>query len=359
MKIGLILPGNIWFCPYVSIYKSALNAIGVEYELISWNRDGSDKTEGIQFNRQYDLNGRISKFYPYIQYVSFIKKTVLQNKYDKLIVFGPQLAIFMNKFLSKRFDKKFIFDYRDLSIEQKQPFKHFFLKVLKHSAANVISSPGFKKCLPQGFDYLLSHNFNLETAFSAIELSIKNDISFNKINVLTIGGIRDYSSNIDIVNALANKERFHLRFVGKGAAAQRIKQYAEENGISNISFEGYYPKESEASYINDATFLNIFYPKVLTHSTALSNRFYNALIHKKPMIVTANSIQGDYVEKYNLGLSLNDCSELDEKLLLWLQQTDFEKFCLRCNTLLKDFINDNEHLNKVIFSFASTENGPF
>lgn len=131
-----------------------------------------------------------------------------------------------------------------------------------------------------------------------------------------------------------------MQFVGKGSAAGRIEYYAKENGVKNIEFEGFYPKESEPEYIKKATFLNIFYPRIITHDTALSNRFYNALIYRKPMIVTTGTTQGDYVEQNKLGLSLCSCDNLDMKIKDYLNSFDYNSFKVQCNELLKDFLQD-------------------
>ena len=356
MKIGLILPGNVWFCPYVHIYTQILDEQKADYDIISWNRDGSEN-QRLQFDKQYKSNGRLSKIYPYLRYASYIRKTIREKHYDKLIVFGPQLAIFINRFLAKYYKGRYIFDYRDLSIEQKSYFKHPFQRVLRNSYVNVISSPGFKKCLPSGFEYLLSHNFNVNAVREALagggdESEVRSSTT-TPINVLTIGGIRDYSSNIEVVKALANKKGFSLQFVGKGEASEMIEEYVSHHSIENVKFEGYYPKEKEAGYIRQSSFLNIFYPRIITHDTALSNRFYNALIYRKPMIVTADTTQGDYVKKHHLGLSLTDCDNLDIQLSEYLSTMDYDAFSHRCNELLREFLRDYDILKSRVIDFLS------
>ena len=329
-----------------------LDEMQVSYDLISWNRDGKDKKIGFQYESKTQLKGRLSKILPYLGYAKYIKKIVNANQYDRLIVFGPQIAIFLSRFLSKNFKGKFLFDYRDLSIEQKTFLKRPFKNVLISSYANVISSPGFKRCLPTDVHYLLSHNFDIDLVKHALEGKVESKESTSEVSVLTIGGIRDYSSNIEVVKALANKEGFQLHFVGKGAAASLIQSYVEEQKIQNVDFEGFYPKEKEAQYIQEATFLNIFYPKIISHETALSNRFYNSLIYKKPMIVTSNSVQGDYAEKYQLGLSLNDCTDLDLKIKSFLKTFDKVSFDARCNELLMMFLKDYEEVYDTVRKFV-------
>lgn len=354
MKLALILPCSIWFAPYVKIYEKVLIDQKVDYDLISWNRDGNDPKCGIQFMQNVTATRwRLQVLISYIQYANFVKKVIRRNKYDKLIIFSPQLGIFLSRFLIKNYSNKYIFDYRDLSIEQEVIFKYPYRQLLKHSAAIFVSSMGFIKCLPQGFNYKISHNFDIDIVRKALDNKDVLSFQTKQIDILTIGGIRDYSSNIEVVKSLANKKGYHLRFVGKGRAAALIEDYAKQNNIKNIQFKGYYEKNDEHIFIKNASFMNIFYPKIISHSTALSNRFYNALIYKKPMIVTAKSIQGDYVEKYNLGLSLEDCSELSMKIQQFLKNTNEESFNKRCNTLLREFVKDYDEFYSIVKTFIN------
>ena len=353
MKIALIIPCNIWFAPFVNIYTRVLDEHKIQYDIISWNKDGNENNKGLQYEKNIKDENLFVKLFHYVKFASFAKNTVRKNKYDKLIVFTPQCAIFMSRFLKKHYKNRYIFDYRDLSIEQNKVFRASFKQVLSNSCANVVSSPGFLKCLPKNYNYLISHNFNIDIVREALEDNTKVHFYKKELNILTIGGIRDYTSNIEVVKSLANKEGVNISFVGKGPASDPIKQYATEKEINNVTVMGYYKKEDEHKYIAEASFLNIFYPTIISHSTALSNRFYNALIYKKPMIVTTNSIQGDYVEKYNLGLSLENCEMLYEKCIEYLETENCDSFNKRCNDLLKEFINDYEEWSKMLHNFIN------
>lgn len=352
MKVAIITPNNLWFCPYVRIYTTVLDNEGIPYDIITWCRDGKDEEGCIQYKKNFKINYSFFKFFQYFLYAKFVKKTIKINKYDKVIVFTPQVGIFLSSFLENFYKGKYIFDYRDLSIEQKSYFKRYFLKLLDNSYANVISSPGFKKYLPANYDYILSHNFDIDIVRDALSSNISiTQFQQKTIDVLTIGGIRDYDSNVLVVNALANNEDFSVRFVGRGPSAHALMSYVERAAISNVSFEGFYPKEKEKEYIYNSTFLNIFYPRKPSHDSALSNRFYNSLIYKKPMITTEDTTQGDYTVKYNLGIALKDCSNLAEKLKNYIENTNQEAYYKRCDALLEEFIVDYERFLSMLKSF--------
>ena len=145
-----------------------------------------------------------------------------------------------------------------------------------------------------------------------------------------------------------------MNFVGKGPSAESLKTYSENSGFTNVHFEGYYPKEKEKDYINNSTFLNIFYPRKPSHDSALSNRFYNSLIYKKPMITTAETTQGYYALKHGLGVSVVDCTNLAEDLKKFLLNINMDEYNKRCNLLLQEFILDYDRFLTMLKSFIST-----
>lgn len=98
--------------------------------------------------------------------------------------------------------------------------------------------------------------------------------------------------------------------------------------------------------------MNIFYPRIVTHDTALSNRFYNSLIYHRPMIVTKNTCQGDYAESYQVGVAVVDCDNLTSNLQSFLLQ-DFDAYCKRCDSLLNDFLKDQEQFVNAVKEFVS------
>ena len=106
---------------------------------------------------------------------------------------------------------------------------------------------------------VLSHNFDINILKQAID---DNDLSYiinNKdINVLTIGGIRDYEQNAAIIEALGNQDDFLVSFVGRGIDAPRLEEFAKNGNYRNVIFSGYYDKKDEASIIQRSTIMNIF-----------------------------------------------------------------------------------------------------
>ena len=352
MKLGLLLPTNIYFCPYVKIYTDVLDKNNIQYDIIYPDKRGLKEEAAYRYTRKIDDKAnKIAKLLYYWDYSRFLRKTIKKEQYDKLIVFGPQVAIFLKSFLKKHYKNKFILDYRDLSIEQN--FKGIYGELMELAALHVVSSPGFIKCLPNVCDSVLSHNLDINIFKQSIN---DNDLSYTinnkEINVLTIGGIRDYEQNAAVIEALGNRENFLVSFVGRGIDAPRLEEFSKKGNYKNVRFSGYYDKKDESSIINKSTMMNIFYPRKLSHDTALSNRFYNSIFFRKPMITTADTIQGEYTKNYKLGLAITDTTNLAEEITTYLNTFNKEEYEENRKKLLKDFYSDYELFEEKVLAFC-------
>jgi len=357
MRIGILLPTNVYFSPYARTYTDIFDETGIDYDILYFDKRNLNEPAAYRFAANVSsTDGMLRRFWGYYRYARFLSKVIRRERYDRLVVCGPQIGIFLYHFLKKHYAGKFILDYRDLSIEQR--FMGRYRKLLAISACNMISSPGFRRCLPEGVDYILSHNISIDLLRNAL-----NDVGTppqrltlndGKIAVLTIGGIRDYEQNAAVMTALANRQGFETAYIGRGeeGADVKLRQLAAEKRIGNVRFEGYYKKEDEPRLISQCTFLNIFYPRRLSHDTALSNRFYSSLMFRKPFIATKDTIQGDYAEKYGVGIAITDTSDLSERLQAFVDGFSSADYEAKRRELLQSFLNDYGVFREAVVRFA-------
>ncbi len=349
MKIA-ILTNSRKNGPHIQIYVDLLRKLGVEPDIIYWDSDAP--AEEFNFPMKRDYNGSsLSRFLPYVKYAGFLKRVVKRHQYDKLIVNSPAVGLFIPFFLKRKYKGKYIFDYRDLSIEQIPLLRPFMKMVLKNAYANVLSSPAFSNYLPQGFEFVISHNFNIDLARKALGSRIEKPQD-NILKILTIGSIRK-DANFEVLDSVGNAPGIELAFVGKSGngSAELLEAHSKEKGYKNILFKGLYRKEEEGDIYKQFNFVNIFYPRIPSHITALSNRFYNSLIYRRPMIVTKGGIQGNLVEEYGVGLAIDNCEDLPQKLKYYYDNLDFEAYQERCDNLLKVIIKDYEIFAECVKSF--------
>lgn len=351
MKIALLLSNNKWSAPYINIYKKILDNNNINYDILSWNRDLTEEKNELSWS--YKSKGsQIHRFFEYYKFSLFIKKKLKDYNYGKLIVFGSVIPIFLSNYLEKYYKNKYIIDLRDLGIEQKCLFRNAFKKAVKNSAFCSVSSVGFINYFPDT-NYLISHNFDINQIKNRFNYKI-SDVSYNQtLNILTIGSIRNFESNSEIIESLQNNDKYKLSFVGEGPSSEDLKIFVSKNHISNVSFNGRYAKHEELNYIRSCDIMNVYMPNVDSHTSLMSNRFYYALLLKKPMIVRANGIQGELVKKYKLGIAINDCNHLDVKIHDFLDHFSKKEFETNCNALLEIFLEDYTTFKSNILEFLN------
>ena len=132
MKAAIIILGNQWVCPYVNTYRRIFDKLGCSYDVILWDRDGSDASAPIKYSSgKANLDNPVVKAWHYVRYADFIKKTVSRNGYDRLVVSGPHLAILLSGILRRRYKGRYVIDYRDISVEQHLLLGGVYSKVLE------------------------------------------------------------------------------------------------------------------------------------------------------------------------------------------------------------------------------------
>jgi len=339
MKIAIILPGIIESNPYLKYYTDVFEGNGVDYEYISWDRnhfyslsERNDK-KNVYFRFSPDSSNLTKKMIDFWCFSQFVKKYLKKNEFDYLTIHTIVCAIFLKNFLKRRYFKKYIFDIRDFS--PIYPFvKIFVSKLIKNASFTTISSYGYKSWLPIQYDYVIGHNVRKKDVELALNVKYEFDF-YNKIEkeivVLTIGQIRDFSSNSRVINYLGNKENIKIIFAGNGIQKNKLESFSKDI-YSNVFFSGWYDKTEEKIIVNNSDFINIVLPSSPTFRTQLGNRFYLSLVYRKPMIVNAESIQARFVSKYKLGIILNSTDNLYEKLqkyIIEFNKVEFEDGCLK------------------------------
>ena len=355
MKVAIIILGNQWVCPYVNTYRKVFEELGCACDVILWDRDGSDACAPIRYSSgKANLDNPVVKTYHYVRYADFIKKTLKENGYDRLVVSGPHLAILLSGILCKKYKGRYVIDYRDIAVEQHMLLGGVYSKVLAGSYCNVISSPGFRGCLPVEYEYLISHNFSIDAAMHSLKSSVPQFSKGDPLRILTVGYIRNYGSNVKIIQSLGGNGNYGLRFVGRGDAAASLQEYAAEKGFANVGFEGFYRKEDEAAIVERSDMINIYFPDDVRHRAIMSNRFYLALMYKKPVIVTSGSVQAALAKEYGLGVVWDGEKALDKEIRNYFSTYKHVAFCSNCNTLLARFVEEHRALERALATFVQS-----
>lgn len=348
MKVLLILPASPSSSPYIKYYTSVLDNNKIEYDICCWDRKNEvNSSYNNYFVFKNVENKSYFKLFNFLNFRRFILRILKKNKYDCVIVFTIQLSVFLSNFLLRNFKKKYILDIRDYSPVLKVSFfKSIFEKLLKHSAFNCISSPGFKSWLPVG-EYVISHNiagFNFSNQ-TKNKLFFKNPV----INILTIGILRDMDANSKLIKNLVNKSKYRMQFSGDGPATKLIEEFVKTNKISNVITTGRYNKSDEIDIVNSADLINILLPWNLNSRTCMANRFYLSVMCRVPMIVDANTTQSEFVEKYFLGVVVSPKENIEKKISEYIENFNPEIYKQGCESFI-NLVKSDIHIfeNKII-----------
>lgn len=348
MKVALILASNTKYAPHIFHYIKMLQRENIDYDIIIWNKDNILEENCISYNRVADLSkSRLNRLLSYFGYTKFVASILKKNNYNRVIVFTVFLGVLLAPYLRKNFKKKYYFDIRDFS-----PILNFFPgiinPIIKNSFSTAISSPGFLKWLPNESNLVISHNYNF-----ANNLIFTRDTNRDKTKyiILTIGFLRDFETNKIVLNSFKNNILFLMKFVGTGIAYEPLINFASLNKVKNVEFTGAYDKKNELEFLTKTTLMNILLADDLNSSTLMTNRLYLAISNGIPVIVNKNSTQGEYVQKYNLGIVIENNDYLTSETIQYLENFDEDKFESGCHQFLSDIKTEQENfeLNLKLF----------
>ena len=339
------------YMPYVENYTDILNETDVDYDIINWDRFGIE--EESSFIYKDNKIGHQRGILDYYKFKRFVSKHLNTRKYDKVIVFGIPMMFFLKRAILSRFKGNYVLDIRDYH----KMLKYFnIFRIVNKSSFVVLSSPGFKKWLPNSDKYIINHN----TRIRGLDELNNFEMLCNKkkISIAYIGSIRDFQINIDFIDALKNNDRIDLYFHGEGHINKDIQKYLDCNNIKNVYLTGRYIKEQEKELYFKNNIINVLrYNDGINNKTALPNRLYNAVVYGKPVIAFGGTYLTEIIKGYGLGLVINNFIGIEDEIVRYIREFDRTTYNKGRKTFLQNVITDNNYfkLNLEKFIGAKTE----
>lgn len=340
MKIAIITFGNLRVTPYLKNYTKILNDNSVSYEIVYWNRSGENESfDNIPLHK-FELpleNGKskIKKFSSMFRYSKFVQKCLYENEFDYCIVLTTLLGVFLSNFLVKNYKNKYIFDIRDYSYEGFKPYYKKVETVMSNSQINVISSPDFKTFLPN-VESIVCHNMTFKSkdnihTFKKAKLPLK--IGF-------VGTIRYANECEKVIESIGNNSNFEFHFYGMGTDEERLKLFCEQNKYKNVYFNGVFSSnQKDLIYENIDVIYNCYGNESPAVKYALSNKYYDALFYKKPILVNEDTSMARYSGK--LGFQVKDYDTFPSEFIEWYYSISNQEINDFCDDFLKKYIEEN------------------
>lgn len=330
--------------PYANLYLDVIKENKVAYDIIYWNRDKDGKTEfsdhEITFKLECKTGGpKRKKILKMLKYAKFIRNRMNKEEYSKAIILTTVPGMFLLDILIKKYPDNYILDIRDYTNENNKLYYFFEKKLICNSYYTVISSLGFESFLPKERKYLKVHNISNQDA-------VKNEIDeLNKKEKLMIGfvgNLRYEKENELLISKLKDNLKYEIGYWGKNTNNFSLETIKKRTQAKNVVFFGQFLNEYKREIYEKIDFINAIYgDDGLEVTTAIPNRFYDALIFKKPIITSKGTFIGDLVQKYKLGITVDIINDdLDEMITLFLQNFNPEIFLKTCNELLDVYLED-------------------
>lgn len=337
MKVALVCPSNMMFMPYVGNYTKVLDDSGIAYDIINWDRFGTEDAENpLKFRDS--KTGHQRGFADYLKYRHFVLRILKRNDYDKIIVFGIQLSFFLKPYLLRNKRGNFILDIRD----HNNILKAFNIRqVVEGSAYTVLSSPGFRKWLPDSPKYLISHNTTMDDMAELKECQSSFPVK-EKLKIVFIGALSDYKVNIDFIDSVKDCDKVEVVYHGEGLFNKQIEEYVIQHKVCNVELTGRYTKEQETGLYEEADLIHALrYNEDINCRTLLPNRLYHAAYHGKPLIVAEDSYLADLTRQYGLGLVVDSFADLEKKVGNYMAEFDVETYNEKRRSFFQKVVEDN------------------
>lgn len=350
MRVAFICPSNMLYMPYVENYKEILKQMGVDIQIINWDRFNIE--DSSEFVYRDSKLGHQRGFFDYYKYSKFITILLKKHNFDRVIIFGVQLTFFMKRILLTNYSNKFIIDIRD----HNKIIKYFNLKkIIDKSDFTVVSSPAYREWLPKSNKYVICHNASLKSLKKTQEFT-NLCLPAEKISIGCIGALRDYQVNIDLIDSLMNSDVIKLNYHGKGDINDNVLRYLDENNIHNVSLTGKYDQAEEKELYHKNDIINVLrYNDDINNKTALPNRLYNAVLYGKPLLGFEGTYLSEVIKEYHLGLVINSFINTEGIIIDYVNNFNVEIYKKGRILFFESVLNENNHFYIKLKNFINMD----
>lgn len=301
---------------------------GYQVKILSWDRGIKSKkfvetelsllngyVDIIRFGIPASYGDGVKNIWAFIQFQLFIIIWLIKNKKNYDIVHACDFDTAFSAFICKIFTKKIlvfdIFDFLYTNIEGS--FKWFKKLIVLLQYLIINKSDGTILCSEERIEQIngaipkkmaIIHN-----SPPFIENLAKLDLNSDKVKISYVGILQDYRFLMELSQVVIKDKRLELHIGGFGKYESYFTECSKNN--SNIKYYGKLPYINTLELENSCDIMVAIYdPKVGNHYFAAPNKFYEALMLGKPIIMAKGTGMAKIVENNNLGevIDYNICS---------------------------------------------------
>lgn len=354
MKVLIVAFHSRSMTPYSELYENVIKDNNDSYNIIFWDRFSNNKLEqkGNEFiiHKVCSLGGsKLKKIIPMFYFRKTVNKIIKNGNYDKIIILNTLPAVLLSNVLISNYRGKYILDIRDYTYEKYKFYKKRVDNLVKNSFITTVSSFGFFRFLENNKKIYLNHNIsNWDVfGFSDNELSKKP-----KIKIGFVGVVRYMKENMNLIRQMKNNGKYEFVYIGKTYPECNLEKTCKNENIENVTFKGEFNNKDKPEIYKDIDIINALYGnESLEVQTALPNKLYDAIVFKKPMIVSKGTYLSELVEKYKIGIAVDFKENFYEVIEKYINEFNSHEFDKNANILLYKVLCDQKNIKEKVKYF--------
>jgi glycosyltransferase involved in cell wall biosynthesis len=320
-----------------------------------WKKHGLVNILRCHVSEAYNKNfiGRIWGYFSFMVSSLYAGLFKLKNKPDIILVTSPPLFIGISAIILSKFLKvPFVFEIRDLwpesAVDTGIISNKFIIKWLYKLEASIYKKASLINVLTPAFQQNLVHKKNIDknkVIFipNSADFDLSDDllhnfdpISFRKQHqvedkfVITYVGAHGKANGLhQILETAKSLEDTNVVFwlIGKGMYKPQLVEQAKKMDLKNVVFFDPVPKKEVFKFILASDIGASVLLKNDTFKTVYSNKTFDYMACKKPILMAIDGISRDLVEEANAGVFVEpeNPSDFENKIRTYLQNKELLK----------------------------------
>lgn len=320
-----------------------------KYVFVDRYPEGNIKVIRSHVSESYNTSfiGRLWGYFSFVFSSLYAGIFFAREKFDIIIVTSPPLFVGITAYvLSKLKRVPFVFEVRDLwpesaidtgvvkskvVIKMAYWFESFIYK--KAGLINVLT-PAFRDALikkavpvkkiiliPNAADFELVNKVSKD--FDPIAFRIDHSISKDAFVITYVGAHGVANHLIQLIDVAEKLIDTNVQFllIGEGMEKKILKEEVDKRNLQNIKFIDAVPKKEVFKYILASDLGVSALKKVETFKTVFSNKTFDYMACKKPILMLIDGVSRELVEKANCGMYAEpeNINEIVSKVKFYLE----------------------------------------
>ena len=355
-KVVMILTNG--FNPDIRVYKEALYVAQKEYnvEILCWDREKkhqkdieilNDKIEVRRFYKKSLYGSGTKQIFALLSFSKQCRKYLEDNNVNYEFLHCHDLDGVMAGYLIKKENTKLVFDMHEF-YESRQYVK---IKYIIRTIVNYFQSRCYKIIYvnEQQTIYMKEKNkkklIYLPNYPEIGKFKGFRFIESDKLRISYTGYVRHLIPLENLMKATSGMENIEVAINGDGPIYEQLKEL--EKKYNNTKITGEFKHEDVKRFYENSDVVYVVYNKGNKNDeTALPTKLYEAILAKTPLIVSEDSVMGNFVKENNIGFLVNGTDYNNIRDLLIKLQNNREILIEKRNNIQK--IVDNYTWEEVV-----------